>query len=100
MISAGCDLFEFVEEVAGSGFEEIILAADREALEAGRLALTTGTSAPPDHLMSYAGDLNALVSYLRYGFVEPGITPSKRELLNLICFEMKPSRRFVSRCPS
>lgn len=69
MISESSDLERFIDAMKGMDFESIILAADKEALEAWREARRCLSRERADRhtaLTEYEANLKRLVAFLRY----------------------------------
>jgi hypothetical protein len=68
MISADCDINEFLKSIGDKDYLDIIFLADREATEVERIALRSGHRFGKKErcLKDYADDLKDLIFYLRF----------------------------------
>jgi hypothetical protein len=68
MISAKCDINEFLEEIKDEDYFDIIWIADKEATEAERSVLRSGDAIENEKLRGngYASDLKDLIFFLKY----------------------------------
>ncbi|WP_028320102.1 hypothetical protein [Desulfatiglans anilini] len=90
MISESSDLERFIDAIKGMDFESMILAADKEALEAWREARKClGRDRADRHtaLTEYEANLKRLVAFLRYSVRR---APGQRDgrLFRRLCTEL------------
>ena len=73
MISDRCDFNEFILQVEGRDYQEIIYLADREATEAERRFYHHNTPDQEKALcgQDYARCLKELITFMRYGITPP-----------------------------
>ena len=87
MISANCDIREFISELEDKDFFEMIYLLDKEATEAER-QLFNPKSKMSEKLIcgpEYVCNLKNLIFYLRYGARPRGLRAEDIHLLNSVC---------------
>ena len=87
MISANCDIREFISELENKDFFEMIYLLDREATEAER-QLFNPKSKLSEKLIcgpEYVSNLKNLIFYLRYGARPKGLREEDIHLLDSVC---------------
>jgi hypothetical protein len=87
MISANCDIREFISELENKDFFEMIYLLDKEATEAERQLYNPKSEMSEKQICGaeYASNLKNLVFYLRYGARPRGLKQEDLNLLQSVC---------------
>lgn len=82
MLSANASLSEFVDQIAGQPYDDIILLADREATAAQRLCYKQRNSEENNgNIEIYALMLKDFLVYMRHGLVTRALRSADCDLL-------------------
>lgn len=86
MISNRFDIFEFFQSVDSESFQDVIVACEREATKAERLAAMQNVhnESPSPGAAGYASDLKQAIFSLRYGARPAGFKPEIFKVCSLI----------------
>ena len=89
MISANCDIREFISALENKDFFEMIYLLDKEATEAERQLYNPKSemSERQISLPEYVSNLKNLILYLRYGARPRGLRKDHISLIDSICGE-------------
>jgi len=87
MISANCDIREFISELESKDFFEMIYLLDKEATEAERQLYNPNTEMSERQICGpqYVSDLKKLIFYLRYGARPRGLRAEDVCLIDSVC---------------
>ena len=87
MISANCDIREFISELENKDFFEMIYLLDKEATEAERQLYNPKCEMSERQICGaeYVSDLKNLIFYLRYGARPRGLKQEDLNLLQSVC---------------
>ena len=87
MISANCDIREFISELENKDFFEMIYLLDKEATEAERQLFNSRSKTCEAQICGseYVSDLKNLIFYLRYGARPNGLQKEYIRLLDSVC---------------
>jgi hypothetical protein len=87
MISANCDIREFISELENKDFFEMIYLLDKEATEAERQLYNPKSPMSESQICGpeYVSDLKNLIFYLRYGAKPRGLREEDICLLDSVC---------------
>ena len=86
MISANCDILEFIPELENKNFFEMIDLLNKEATEAER-QMFNPKSGGQRCGAEYVSNLKNLIFYLRYGARPKGLRKEHISLINAVCGE-------------
>jgi hypothetical protein len=91
MISANCDIREFIVELENKNFFEMIYLLDREATEAERQLFNPKSELSERQICGpeYVSDLKNLILYLRYGAKPRGLQKEHISLIDSVCRQNK-----------
>ena len=92
MISANCDIREFISELENKDFFEMIYLLDKEATEAERQLFNPKSEMSERQICGpeYVSNLKKLIFYLRYGAKPRGLRKEDIALLNSVCAKRYP----------
>lgn len=87
MVSADCDIREFITVLENKSFFEMIYLLDKEATEAERLLFNPKSSIHKRQIcgIEYANSLKNFIFYLRYGARPKGLKQEYLTLFDTIC---------------
>ena len=87
MISANCDIREFISELENKDFFEMIYLLDKEATEAERQLFNPKSKLCERQICGpeYVSNLKDLIFYLRYGAKPKGLNKEHILLLDSVC---------------
>ena len=87
MVSANCDIREFIAELENKDFFEMIYLLDKEATEAERLLLNPKSKMYDRQTCGaeYVNSLKDCVFYLRYRARPKGLKPDDLALIDTVC---------------
>ena len=87
MISANCDIREFISELENKDYFEMIYLLDKEATEAERQLYNPKSEMSERQICGpeYANNLKNLIFYLRYGARLRGLKQEDLNLLQSVC---------------
>jgi hypothetical protein len=87
MISANCDIREFISELENKDFFEMIYLLDKEATEAERQLFNARNKMCEGQICGteYVSNLKNLIFYLRYGARPNGLQKEYIHLLDSVC---------------
>ncbi len=87
MISANCDIQEFISELANKSYFEMIYLLDKEATAAERQLFKpkTAIAERPIRGPEYVNKLKNLIYYLRYGAKPRGLCKEDIQLFDSVC---------------
>jgi hypothetical protein len=87
MISANCDIREFISELENKDFFEMIYLLDKEATEAERQLFNPKSKLCEKQICGpeYVNNLKDLIFYLRYGARPKGLKKEHILLLDSVC---------------
>jgi hypothetical protein len=87
MISANCNIREFITKLENKDYFEMIYLLDKEATEAERQLLGPQKELPEGQICGseYVSSLKNLIFYLRYGARRRGLQNEHIQLLDSIC---------------
>jgi hypothetical protein len=87
MISANCDIREFISELENKDFFEMIYLLDKEATEAERQLYNPKTEMSEKLICGpeYVSNLKNLIFYLRYGAKPRGLQKEYIHYLDSVC---------------
>jgi len=87
MISANCDIREFISELENKDFFEMIYLIDREATEAERQLFNPRSAMSEKQICGpeYVCNLKNIIFYLRYGAKPRGLQEEHIRLLESVC---------------
>ena len=87
MISANCDIREFISELVNKDFFEMIYLIDKEATEAERQLFNPKSEMSERQICGpeYVNNLKNLIFYLRYGAKPKGLQKEHISLLDAVC---------------
>ena len=87
MVSANCDIREFIEGLENKDFFEMIYLMDKEATEVERLLFNPKSDLHEKMICGteYANNLKNFIFYLRYGAKPRGLKEKDLNLFNSVC---------------
>ena len=87
MISANCDIREFISELENKDFFEMIYLLDKEATEAERQLFSLKSKMDEGKICGpeYVSNLKNLIFYLRYGARPSELQEEHIRLLDSVC---------------
>ena len=87
MISANCDIREFISELENKDYFEMIYLLDKEATEAERQLFNPKSKLCEKQICGpeYVNNLKDLIFYLRYGARRRGLKKEHIRLLDSVC---------------
>ena len=87
MVSANCDIREFIEGLENKDFFEMIYLMDKEATEAERLLFNPRSDLQEKIICGteYVNNLKNFIFYLRYGAKPRGLKQKDVNLFNSVC---------------
>jgi hypothetical protein len=87
MVSANCDIREFIAGLENKDFFEMIYLLDKEATEAERLLFNPKSSINQRQICGaeYANSLKNFIFYLRYGARPKGLKQADLNLFDTVC---------------
>ena len=87
MISANCDIREFISKLENKDFFEMIYLLDKEATEAERQLFNPKSEMAERQICGpeYVSNLKNLIFYLRYGAKPRGLREEHISLFDTVC---------------
>ena len=87
MVSANCDIREFIEGLENKDFFEMIYLMDKEATEAERLLFNPRSDLYEKQIcgIEYVNSLKNFIFYLRYGTKPRGLKQKDLDLFKSVC---------------